>query len=58
MKLVAMASLLIALTACSETAVQNASCARETPANSGYQWGYYAGHGCGPVTPRVTAPFG
>jgi hypothetical protein len=50
--------LLFFLTACSTSVTQNASCAQQTPSDARYRWGYYAGYGCGPVTPRVTAPFG
>jgi hypothetical protein len=58
MKSAALLGLLFFLTACSATVAQNEDCARQTPPDSRYRWGYYAGHGCGPITPGVTAPFG
>jgi hypothetical protein len=58
MRLAALLSLLFWLTACAQTAAENARCAGEAPANARYRWGHYAGDGCGPITPGVTAPFG
>jgi hypothetical protein len=59
MRLAVVFSLLVCLTACSQGAPEeNARCAREAPPDARYPWGYYAGYGCGPITPRVTAPFG
>jgi hypothetical protein len=57
-KLAASLSLIFWLAACSANIAQNERCAREAPANARYPWGYYAGYGCGPITPSVTAPFG